>query len=160
MHSDSWQFRELIMINPWLSTCPQAIGDISQIELEFEMLVQNGGIYFFKTLYNRKIMACRNAALLPWQGVVTIFPLPPPKSFPCTLITFFFVLSMVGYQAKLSYLSYNQLDRTALGFWVLVKWFDRPLIKKATKFMYLSLLFINTCLQFDCGNVLLMEATL
>lgn len=67
---------------------------------------------------------------------------------------------MVGYQAKLSYLSYNQLDRTALGFWVLVKWFDLPLIKKATKFMYLSLLFINTCLQFDCGNVLLMEATL
>ena len=37
------------MINP-LSTCPQAIRDTFQIELEFEMLAQNGGIYFFKIL--------------------------------------------------------------------------------------------------------------
>lgn len=38
------------MINPLLSTCPQAIGDTFQMELEFEMLVQNGGTYFFKIL--------------------------------------------------------------------------------------------------------------
>ena len=69
---------------------------------------------------------------------------------------------MVGCQAKLSYLSYNQLDPTALCwvFAVLVKCLDRPLIKKATKFMHLNLLFINRCLQFDCGKVFLMEATL
>lgn len=38
------------MINAWLSTCPQAIRDTFQIELESEMLVQNGGIYFLKIL--------------------------------------------------------------------------------------------------------------
>ena len=38
------------MINPLLSTCPLAIGDTFQIELESELLVQNGGIYFLKIL--------------------------------------------------------------------------------------------------------------